>query len=74
MKTNLESYTFGGGVNFYDNGNHSGFSWCYMNGWSDDMQWWCGPREFQIQSSFAGQITKPIRAFMDDFGTLVAVH
>lgn len=33
-----------------------------------------GPRGIGIQAVFASQITAPVPAFMDDFGTLVAIR
>jgi len=74
MTMHVHTITIGGGAYTGDVTNNAGFSWSYQHGWSEDTCWWTGARRFEIQASFAGQITQPVPAVMDDFGTLVVVH
>lgn len=73
----VRSYSDAGTAFTGDVGNNAGFSWSYQSA----MRWSNGQdecpvvtgRRLEVQAVFAGQITPPLPAVMDDYGTLVIV-
>lgn len=70
-------FDFSAAFTGHGDGNNAGFSWSYQRYLRVNND---GPevivtydRVIAIQSTFAGHVSAPMRAVMDDYGTLVVV-